>query len=116
MSVFVSARHVDIIRATDGKAYGLNPEIAWNKGISVDQKFKLFGKDANAGVDFFRNDFTQQVVVDLENAREVKFYNLDGKSYSNSFQAELSFEPARKFDVRLAYRFLMSRLLTAASC
>ena len=36
------------------KAYGLNPEIAWNKGISVDQKFKLFGKDANAGVDFFK--------------------------------------------------------------
>lgn len=105
MSVFVSGRQVDIIGATDGKAYGLNPEIAWNKGISVDQKFKLFGNDANFGLDFFRNDFTQQVVVDLENARQVKFYNLDGKSYSNSFQAELSFAPIRKFDVRLAYRF-----------
>ncbi len=35
----------------------------------------------------------------------MKFYNLEGKSYSNSFQAELSFAPIRKFDVRLAYRF-----------
>lgn len=35
----------------------------------------------------------------------MKFYNLDGKSYSNSFQAEMNMEPARKLEVRLAYRF-----------
>ena len=44
------------------------------------------------------------MVVDLENAREVRFYNLQGKSYSNSFQAELNFIPVKKLDVRLAYR------------
>ena len=38
----------------------------------------------------FRNDFNKQVVVDLENPGEVNFYNLQGKSYSNSFQAELN--------------------------
>lgn len=104
-SVFVSARQVNIIGTTAGKAYGLNPEIAWNKGISIDQKFKLFSNDAMFSVDFFRNDFKDQVVVDIENARAVKFYNLQGKSYSNSFQAELSLEPVKKFDVRFAYRF-----------
>ena len=104
-SVFVSSRQVNIIGAEPGKAYGLNPEAAWNKGISIDQKFKLFHRDGSLSFDYFRNDFNNQVVVDLENAREVKFYNLQGKSYSNSFQAEFNIEPVKKFDVRLAYRY-----------
>jgi outer membrane cobalamin receptor len=104
-SVFVSSRQLSIITTDAGKAYGLNPEIAWNKGISIDQKFKLFSKDATFSVDFFRNDFQDQVVVDVENPREVKFYNLSGKSYSNSFQAELNVTPLNKFDIRIAYRY-----------
>ena len=104
-SVFVSARQVNIIASGSGKAYGLNPEVAWNKGISIDQKFKLFNNDALIVVDFFRNDFSNQVVVDLENARGVSFYNLNGKSFSNSLQAELNIEPVKKLDIRLAYRY-----------
>jgi outer membrane receptor for ferrienterochelin and colicins len=104
-SVFVSARQVNILNASEGRAYGLDPEVAWNKGISIDQKFKLFNRSSVLSFDFFRNDFTSQVVVDLENPREVNFYNLQGKSYSNSFQTEWSFEPLKKFNVRLAYRF-----------
>jgi outer membrane receptor for ferrienterochelin and colicin len=104
-SVFVSARQVIINPALAGAAYGLQPEIAWNKGISIDQKFNLFKNSATLGLDFFRNDFDNQVIVDLENARSVQFYNLKGKSYSNSFQAELNITPLKKLDVRLAYRY-----------
>lgn len=104
-SVFVSARQVSIFSAGGGKAYGLKPEIAWNKGISIDQKLKLFGNDATISADYFRNDFTDQVVVDVENARQVKFYNLDGRSYSNSFQVEVNMEPVKRFEVRIAYRY-----------
>jgi outer membrane receptor for ferrienterochelin and colicins len=104
-SVFVSARQVNILGASAGKAYGLDAEVAWNKGISVDQKFKLFSNDAMFSVDFYRNDFRNQVITDIENVREVNFYNLKGKSYSNSFQAELSVEPIKKLDVRIAYRY-----------
>lgn len=124
-SVFVSARQVNILGAAAGKAYGLNAEVAWNKGISIDQKFKLFSRDAMFSVDFYRNDFTNQVITDIENARTVNFYNLAGKSYSNSFQAELSMEPVKKLDVRIAYRYfdvkatyngkLLQRPLTAAN-
>lgn len=102
--VFASARMIEIVASSARGAYGLKPEIAWNKGISIDQKFRLFNRSASAAVDFYRNDFTNQVVVDLENAREIKFYNLEGKSYSNSLQAELSFIPVQRLDVRLAYR------------
>ena len=105
MSVFVSSRQVNILPGSEGKAYGLDPEVAWNKGISVDQKFKLFNRDALFSVDYFRNDFNDQVIVDLENVRLVKFYNLQGRSYSNSLHAELNVEPARKLELRLAYRF-----------
>jgi len=104
--VLVSSRQIVINNnGNNTRAYGLQPETAWNKGISVDQKFKLFHKDASVGIDFYRNDFKNQVVVDLENARLARFYNLEGKSYSNSLQAEINFIPATKFDVRLAYRY-----------
>jgi outer membrane receptor for ferrienterochelin and colicin len=91
MSVFVSSREINILSGSTNNAYGLDPEVAWNKGISVDQKFKLFKRDASFNVDYFRNDFDKQVVVDLEDARQVKFYNLAGRSFSNSFQAEMNF-------------------------
>ncbi len=46
-------------------------------------------------------------MVDLDaSPQKIQFYNLEGKSYSNSIQAELNYELIRKFDVRLAYRWL----------
>jgi outer membrane receptor for ferrienterochelin and colicins len=105
MGSLVSSRAVSITGAAMGKAYGLDPEVAWNKGISVDQKLKLFSREAMISVDFFRNDFQNQVVVDVEDPRQLKFYNLDGRSYSNSFQLELTTIPLKNFDVRLAYRW-----------
>lgn len=105
MSAFISSRKIIIESITNGKAYGLNPETAWNKGISVDQKFKLFQRSGSLSIEFYRNDFNNQVVADLENPREVRFYNLTGRSFSNSFQAELNIEPLRKLEVRLAYRY-----------
>ncbi len=104
-SVFVSSRQVNIFTNESGKAYGLNAEVAWNKGISVDQKFKLFQRNGMLSIDFFRNDFNNQVVVDLEDPRLVKFYNLQGKSYSNSLQAELTLEPLTRLELRMAYRY-----------
>lgn len=105
IGVLVSSRQLQIMAGDTEKAYGLDPEVAWNKGISVDQKFKLFGHEASMGVDFYRNDFKNQVITDIEEAGIVKFYNLDGKSFSNSLQAELNFMPANKLDLRLAYRY-----------
>ncbi|MBL0274258.1 MAG: TonB-dependent receptor [Chitinophagaceae bacterium] len=104
-SVLVSSRQLNISSASIDKAYGLDPESAWNKGISIDQKFKLGGRDGIFSLDYFRNDFENQVVVDLEDPGQVKFYNLSGRSFSNSFQAEMNYELFRKFDLRLAYRF-----------
>lgn len=104
-SVFASSRQVTIVSGYNTKAYGLDQEIAWNKGISFDQKMNLFGRNAGLSFDFFRNDFQQQVVVDLESPMQVKFYNLAGRSFSNSFQSEFNMEPFNKTELRLAYRY-----------
>jgi outer membrane receptor for ferrienterochelin and colicin/copper chaperone CopZ len=105
LGVLISSRQIHILSNDRGKAYGLNPEIAWNEGVSVDQKFKLFNRQGSVAIDFFRTDFQSQVVVDADkSAREVDFYNLDGGSYSNSFQFEINHEVLSRLDLRLAYR------------
>lgn len=104
-SVLVSARNIVLAGDSHVGGYGLTPEIAWNKGISIDQKFNIFNRKATLSFDYFRNDFENQVVVNLENVRQVVFSNLEGKSYSNSFQTELNMEPVKNVDIRMAYRF-----------
>lgn len=101
--LFGSSRSI-VIQNAGGNFYGLDAEDAWNYGISYLQDFTLFGNEANVVLDFYRTDFQNQIVVDWENPREVVFYNLDGKSYANSFQTELNMSPAPRTDIRLAYR------------
>ena len=104
-SVLVSSRQVNILNTLAGKAYGLNPEVAWSTGVTFDQRFRLFNRNGTIGIDFYRTSFQNQAIVDLDkSAREVNFYNLDGKSYSNSFLAELNYELIKKLELRLAYR------------
>jgi len=88
-----------------GGAYGLNPEIAWNYGVSYLQGFNLFGRKADLTLDYYKTDFKNQVVVDWETPTEINFYNLDGKSFANSFQAELNYNFFEYFDLRLAYKY-----------
>ena len=91
---------------TNGKIYGLNPEIAWNYGLSFMQGFLLFGKNADIGVDFYRTNFQNQAIVDvLESPQQVLLYNLKGKSFANSLQVEFNFEIQKNFNLRSAYKF-----------
>jgi len=105
-AALASSRVVRIVTADQHEnAYGLKPEIAWNTGISFDQSFRLFHREASFSAEFFRNHFINQVVIDYENPRELTFYNLDGRSYSNSLQAELRLMPLPHLEARMAYRF-----------
>lgn len=103
--LFASSREFSILN-TNGKIYGLDPEIAWNYGISLMQDFHLFGKKAEVIADFYRTDFQNQVVVDLyANPQEVLFYNLDGSSFANSFQLEFNVDITHHFNIRTAYKY-----------
>ncbi len=37
--------------------------------------------------------------------QEVLFYNLEGKSFANSFQAEFNIEPFKHFNIKSAYKY-----------
>ncbi|MCA5006834.1 TonB-dependent receptor domain-containing protein [Sphingobacterium bovistauri] len=107
MSILASSRAIDYsLLKNQGNAYGLNPEVSWNTGITIDQNFLLFERESGVSVELFHNNFQNQVILDWENPRNVSIYNLDGKSYSNSVQAEFRFMPAPHFEARMAYRYL----------
>ena len=102
--LFASSRKIDI-DAVGGNIYGLNPEIAWNYGVSYLQKFNIFNKKGDITFDFYRTDFSNQVVVDWENPQAVSFYNLNGKSIANNFQLELNYELAKNLNLRTAFKY-----------
>ena len=104
--LLASSRQLHIIGGDGGKLYGLNPEIAWNYGASFLQAFKIWGKNAELSVDFYRTHFDNQVVVDLDHSpQQALFYNLDGKSFANSLQAEVSITPVKGLDFKAAYKY-----------
>ncbi len=87
-------------------AYGLNPEVAWNYGLSLTSDFKLNYRKGSFSIDYYYTYFQNQIVVDREAmVNEVRFYNLNGKSFSNSLQVQLDYEPIKRLDVRMAYRY-----------
>lgn len=102
---FASNRTVEI-RNNGGNIYGLKPEVAWNYGASLQQDLKIFGRKSTLIADFFRTDFSDQVLLDLDQSpQKIVFYNLEGKSFANSFQTQWDLTPAKNFDVRLAYKY-----------
>ncbi|WP_298782209.1 carboxypeptidase-like regulatory domain-containing protein [uncultured Polaribacter sp.] len=102
--LFASSRQINI-DDVGGNIYGLNPEIAWNYGVSYLQKFNLFDKKGDVTFDFYQTNFQNQVIVDWENSQEISFYDLDGKSIANSFQVEVNYELAKNLNLRTAYKY-----------
>lgn len=103
-NIFSSSRQINITNS-GGSIYGLDPEIAWNYGVSLLQGFNLFERKADITLDFYCTDFTNQVVVDWENPFEVSLYNLEGDSFANSFQFEFNYNMFEGFDLRTAYKY-----------
>ena len=103
-NLFASSRKINILDS-GGQIYGLDPEIAWNYGFSYLQGFNLFGRKADVTLDFYRTTFENQVIIDWENPYEISFYNLEGQSFANSFQLELNYNIANRFDLRTAYKY-----------
>ncbi|MGB4848939.1 MAG: TonB-dependent receptor, partial [Saprospiraceae bacterium] len=62
-------------------------------------------------IDFFRTEFTDRTIVDLDiSPQQLWIYNLDGKSYANTFQAELQYELLKRLDAKVAYKWQDSRI------
>lgn len=99
-------------------AEDLNPmERGFTAGGSYTQTFRLFGDDAaSISVDYFRSEFTDQIVVDQESSSsKILFYNLDGDSYTNTYQIDFSWEPITRFNIFATYRYNDTRVTLRSS-
>lgn len=104
--LLASSREIVIEGDGSNKPYGLEAEKAWNYGINLTQTFRLDYREGTIQLDFYRTDFENQVVVDVDRSpQQAIFYNLDGRSFSNSFQAQVDYEVLPRLDARLAYRW-----------
>ena len=100
MGVLVSSRTIFFLEDFD-------IEQAWNYGLNFTRHIHIAGKEVlELSIDAYRTDFVNRIIIDInQDVSGVYFYNLDGKSYSNSFQAQVDVKPAERFDITLAYRY-----------
>lgn len=83
-------------------------EDAWTFGGNATL---YMGTNAYLSLDYFSTRFAQQLVVDYEAAPgTVAFYPLDGRSWSDSWQADLHLEPFTRFTVDLTARYTDARI------
>ncbi len=102
------AENMHLLASSRKLNFELSPgvaETAWNYGASLVQKFYVFEKENELVVDFYRTDFSEQVVIDLENPQAVNFNPLRGKSYANALQIEWNLNLMTHLDIRTAYKF-----------
>ncbi len=98
-TVLVSSRIVNLTN------YSITPEVAWNVGTSIQYKTMIGDREISFVTDFFRTDFSQQLLVDREDQTSVKFYNLAGNSFANVFQFTANAETFKNLFVRVAYKW-----------
>jgi outer membrane receptor for ferrienterochelin and colicins len=106
IGILASARNIIIHSEDPNKPYGLDAEAAWNYGLNLTREIMVAARPATLQVGFNHANFVNQIVVDFDqNPQEVHFYNLQGRSYSNSFMAQFDAEVLPRLDLRLAYRY-----------
>ena len=102
-NLFFSSRE---IRYLDNSmfGYGLIQEKAWNMGVSLHKKLKITYIPTDLTIDFFRSQFENELLVNRETSNVFTFMEQKNGTISNSLQAQVDLKPARRTEIRLAYR------------
>ncbi|KAF0131891.1 MAG: Outer membrane receptor protein mostly Fe transport [Bacteroidetes bacterium] len=80
-------------------------EEAWNFGLNLSKHFDIANRELTVNVDAYRTSFINQVIVDRDSDMQlIRIYNLEGQSYSNSFQVEANYEVIKGLDATAAFR------------
>ena len=83
-------------------------EDAWTFGGNLTY-YMPFGASSNTylSFDYFRTQFSQQMVVDYElGANQIWFYALnDGRSFTDNFQLDFSVDPFERFNITTTFRY-----------
>ncbi|MBE6215438.1 MAG: TonB-dependent receptor [Bacteroidales bacterium] len=88
-------------------------EDAWTFGGNITY-YLPFGASSNTylSVDYFRTQFTQQMVVDYERyANQISFYALDGnRSFTDNIQLDFSVDPVERFNITATFRYTNAKI------
>ena len=101
--IFGTNRTINLLQNGSG-IYGLDPELAWNYGLSILRSFRFLGGDIELVADYYITDFQNQIIVDWEESNKISFYNLEGKSSSKSLQLGLDFSYREFLTLSAAYK------------
>ena len=83
----------------------------WGGNVTFYLPFGAEDTDTYLSFDYFRNDFGKQVVVDNEvSPTGIMFYNLDGKSFTNTYQVDFSVNPLERFNITTTFRYTDARV------
>ncbi len=83
----------------------LKQEEAWNYGVSTAFYIPIFGKTLKINAEYYYTRFRNQAVVDYDSdSRYISIGNLDGKSYSHTFQIDASYPLLKGLEITAAYR------------
>ena len=78
----------------------------WGGNVTFYLPFGAEDTDTYLSFDYFRNDFNKQIIVDQElDVPLIYFYNLDGKSYTNTYQIDFSVNPLERFNITATFRY-----------
>lgn len=81
-------------------------EEAWNYGLNLTRYITINDRDLRISAEYYRTDFLKQTIVDIDSdIRQVRFYDLNGKSFSNNYQLEFAYQLIDRLDVSAAVRF-----------
>ena len=84
----------------------LKQEEAWNYGATASFDIDIFDKCLILNLEYYYTDFINQVITDLDSdVHKVRFSNLDGLSYSHTFQIDATYPFFEGFSLLGAFRY-----------
>ncbi len=84
----------------------LDQEAAWNYGASLIFNIPIGNQLLKINTDYYYTHFLSQTLIDYDsNPQELHITNLNGKSYSHTFQIDASYPIFKGFEVTAAYRY-----------
>ncbi|MGI6223864.1 MAG: TonB-dependent receptor plug domain-containing protein [Prevotella sp.] len=86
----------------------MDQEAAWNYGISASLTLPINNKMLKVNAEYYYTDFLRQMVIDYDSDPQVlHITNLDGRSYSHTFQIDASYPFIKGLELTAAYRYNM---------
>lgn len=126
LGVLSTGRKIVFENNTSGKEWKIESEDAWTFGGNFTQHFKIGGNENNyISFDYFRTNFNKRLIVDWDkywtswhsnrldpNAGQqaVSMYYSKEKSYTDTYQIDLSLEPIDRFTIVTTYRYTNAKI------